>query len=127
MTFSTWRLLHRIGAGILGAFGVLHSSLTFIFYDEWTPDAVWFLGTGFALALLAAINWAHVGLEPCNLPTAKVVRWANVVFMLFGVAAVIAVPEPQAFVILAAIGLQTVAGLITLRHRDANDFPKLRK
>ena len=68
-------------------------------YSRWSPGAVWFLGTGLGLLLLGAINWTHVGMEPCERPTAPIIRWANVVFLLFGFGAVAAVDEPQAWVV----------------------------
>ena len=115
MSFGTWRVIHRTASAILGGFAVLHSILTAVLHDSWSPDAVWFLGTGLGLFLLAAANWSHVGIEPCNLPTARVVRWANYVFVAFGIGAVIAVPEPQAFVILGTLVVQAVAGTATLQ------------
>ena len=115
MTFEHWRLVHRTATAVVGVVGLVHSSLTMVFYDSWSPDAVWFLGTGFALLLLAVMNWSHVGLGPCDLPTAPVVRWSNVVFALFGVGAVIAVAEPQAFVVLIGLVFQAVAGFVTLK------------
>ena len=42
--------------------------------------------------------------------------WANLVFVLFAIGAVIAVPEPQAFVILASLAVQAVAGFVTLKR-----------
>lgn len=116
MTFAVWRKVHRVATGVLGGLAVVHSGLTSVFYDSWSPEAVWFLGTGLGLLFLAVGNWSHVGLEPCDLPTAPVIRWANVLFLLFAVGAVIAVPEPQAFVILAAIAVQAIAGFVTLRN-----------
>jgi hypothetical protein len=68
------------------------------------------------LLLLAVVNWAHVGVEPCDMPTAPVVRWANFAFAMFGVAALVAVPVPQAFVIALALVGQSLAGLRTLRR-----------
>ena len=115
MSFGTWRVVHRTASAILGGFAVVHSGLTVLLYDAWSPDAVWFLGTGLGLLLLAAANWSHVGLEPCDLPTAPVIRWANYVFAGFGIGAVIAVPEPQAFVILSTLVVQAVAGTATLQ------------
>jgi uncharacterized membrane protein YuzA (DUF378 family) len=115
MTFPIARRFHRSATAILAVIASIHCVVTFMVYDQWSPDAVWFLGTGLGLLLLAAVNWSHVGLEPCNLPTALVVRWANLVFALLGVAAVIAVPEPQAFVILATLLIQAAAGFVTLR------------
>ena len=114
MTFQTWRLIHRTSTAVLALFALLHCGLTFFLYDQWSPDALWFLGTGLGLLLLAVSNWAHVGLEPCRLPTAPVVKWGNMLFALFAIAAVIAVPEPQAYLILASIVVQAVAGTRTL-------------
>jgi hypothetical protein len=114
ITFRTWRIVHRAATSVLALFAILHSALTFVLYDQWAPDAVWFLGTGLGLLFLAVSNWAHVGLEPCRQPTAPVVRWANFVFVMLGIAAVIAVPEPQAYLVLAALVVQAVAGTRTL-------------
>ncbi|MEX2283978.1 MAG: hypothetical protein WEE89_15945 [Gemmatimonadota bacterium] len=118
MTFLVWRRVHRLATGTIALFAALHSVLTFLLYETWSPDSVWFLGTGLGLLLLAAMNWSHVGLEPCDLPTAPVIRWANVCFVLFGVGAVLAVAEPQAFLILAALVIQAAAGFVTLRPRN---------
>jgi hypothetical protein len=115
MTFARWRRIHRTASGLIAILGALHCVLTFALYASWSPDAVWFFGTGLSLVLLALMNWAHVGFEPCPLPTARAVRYANVVYALFGAAAVVAVPEPQAFVLAAAIAVQAVAGHFTLR------------
>ena len=114
IAFHTWRVIHRSATVILATLALLHSILTFVFYDQWGPDAVWFLGTGLGLLFLAVSNWAHVGLEPCRQPTAPVVRWGNFVFVLLAVGAVVAVPEPQAYLILAALVVQALAGTRTL-------------
>jgi hypothetical protein len=94
-SFMFWRRVHRIATGVVGVVALAHCALTFVLYETWSPDAVWFLGTGMALLLLAVMNWAHVGLGPCDLPTAPAVRWSNAVFAFFGVGAVVAVAEPQ--------------------------------
>lgn len=109
-----WRRFHLIASGLLAVIALTHSALTFVFYSGWTPDSVWFLGTGLGLLLLAALNWTHIGIEPCHLPTARLVRLANWVFVLFGVGAVMAVPQPQAFAVLAALLGQAVAARWTL-------------
>jgi hypothetical protein len=67
------------------------------------------------LLLLAAMNWAHVGLEPCRQPTAPVVLWANVGYLLLGVSALVAVPAPQTMLLVASLAAQAVAGRVTLR------------
>jgi len=93
---------------------IVHSILTFRLYSPWSADAVWFLGTGLGLLLLAVLNLTHIGIEPCRQPTAKLVRWSNWLFTVFGVSAVIAVPEPQAYVILAGLFAQAIAAMSTL-------------
>jgi hypothetical protein len=115
-TFQWARRLHRACAAILAALALVHCVLTFRLYSMWSPEAVWFLGAGLGLLLLAVVNWAHVGVEPCDMPTAPVVRWAKFAFATFGVAALVAVPVPQAFVIALALVGQSLAGLRTLRR-----------
>lgn len=76
--------MHRGAAAVLGVFSALHPVVTPWVYGEWSADAVWFVGTGLGLLLLAGMNVAHVGLAPCDLPTAPAVRVANWVFVAFG-------------------------------------------
>ena len=115
MTFWAWRRVHLAATYSLAMIAVVHSGLTFHFHSAWTPEAVWFLGTGLGLLLLAAINRGHIGLGPCDMPTAPIVRGANVLFAAFGVGAVIAVPEPQAYAVLACLVVQAIAAHFTLR------------
>ena len=52
--------------------------------------------------------------EPCRQPTTRLVRAANWVFLLFGIGATYAVPEPPAFVLLVGTSAQAVASRWTL-------------
>lgn len=113
--FAPWRNAHRAASFALGTLAILHSVLTAALFDSWSSDSVWFLGTGLGLLLLAGMNLAHVGLGPCTMPTAPAVRAANWVFVLFGLGALLAVPEPQAAVIVAALVVQAVSSHRTLR------------
>lgn len=112
--YARLRRAHLFASGAVGVIALAHSALTFVFYREWGPDAVWFLGTGLGLLLVAALNLSHIGVEPCHSPTAKLVWWANWLFVAFGVAATVAVPEPQALVMLGALGVQAVVAHWTL-------------
>lgn len=112
--FPMWRRIHLTATGILCLLATVHAVMTGWLHPAWSPDAVWFLGTGLGLLLIGALNWAHVGVEPCRQPTARFVRWANWVFVAFGIGAVIAVPAPQAFVILAALVTQAISAHWTL-------------
>jgi hypothetical protein len=109
------RRVHLAATYSLAVSAVVHAGLTFHLYAQWTPDAVWFLGTALGLLLLAGINRGHIGLSPCNMPTAPIVRGANVLFAVLGVGAVVAIPEPQAYAVLACLVVQAVAAHFTLR------------
>jgi hypothetical protein len=113
-SFVTWRWVHLLASGLLGLLALLHSALTFVLHSPWTADAVWFLGTGLGLLLLAVLNLTHIGIEPCRRPSARLVRWANWIFVVFGVSVVLAIPEPQAYAVLAGLVGQAVAGYWTL-------------
>lgn len=114
MTFTLARRIHRTATAVVAAMGVLQAVLTPVFYSGWTQNVLWYLGAGLGLILLAAMNWAHVGLEPCALPTAKAVKWANVGYALFGTAALLAVAEPHALLLVAALVVQAIVGFRTL-------------
>ena len=49
------RLFYRITAYSL-SLGVIHTALTPLFYDRFSPDALWFAGTGLALVFLGLLN-----------------------------------------------------------------------
>jgi uncharacterized membrane protein YuzA (DUF378 family) len=114
VSFNVWRRLHLGASGTIGLLGVVHMLLTTVSYSSWSADSLWFFATGLSLVLLGGMNWAHIGYGPCQQPTARAVRYANVVYALFGIAAVVAVPEPQAFILAACFLVQAVAGRATL-------------
>lgn len=109
-----WRRVHLGASGLLALLAVIHSVLTFVIYSGWSAEAVWFLGTGLGLLLLAVLNLTHIGVEPCRHFSARVVRFSNLVFALFGVAAVVAVPEPPGYAVFAGLVAQALAGQWTL-------------
>jgi hypothetical protein len=113
---APWRRIHRAASLVLAALAIMHSLLTSMLYDSWSPDALWFLGTGLGLALLAAMNLAQLAVHARTLLTARVLFAANWAFVVFGLGALIAVPEPQAAVIVAALVIQAVSSHRTLRR-----------
>jgi hypothetical protein len=114
MTFAAWRRVHRISSGVVGAIALVHCALRFVFYNHWSPNAVWFFGTGVGLFSIAIINFAHVGVEPSRQTTAPVVRWLDCAFVGLGLAALVAVPEPQAGLIVLGLIGQAAASFVTL-------------
>jgi hypothetical protein len=100
------RLLFWASATVCGLLGLIHTGVTFIAYRSLTPGAIWFAGTGVGMLLLAVLNlsaWRTSYSDPF-------VRYstiaANLAMSVLGLFAVKAVPEPQAFAVLASfIGL----------------------
>ena len=121
MSFPAWRRIHRISSGIVGVIALIHCAVTFVFYKEWSPDAVWFFGTGVGLVSIAVMNIAHVGLEPCRQATAVAIRWLDFIFVGLGLAALVAVPEPQAALIVLGLVGQAIASLVTLPGPHRSD------
>ena len=114
VSFSTWRRIHRFSSGTVGVIALVHCAVPFVLYKEWSPNAVWFFGTGVGMLTIAVMNIAHVGLEPCRQPTAPVIRWLDCVYVGLGLAAIVAVPEPQAMLIVIGLIGQAIASFVTL-------------
>lgn len=112
--YRSWRRVHLGSSALLAVLALAHATFSFVAYASWSADAVWFLGTGLGLLLLSTLNLSHIGVEPCPQPTTRLVRIANWVFLAFGVAAVVAVPMPQAFGVLAGLLGQAIAASRTL-------------
>ena len=118
--FTVWRRVHRASSSAVGVVALVHSLFTFM-WDSWSPNAVWFLGTGVGLLTIAVINLAHIGTEPCARPTARVILWLNWIYVVLGLVALIAVREPQAVFIVAALIGQGIASWFTLYRKLGAD------
>jgi hypothetical protein len=112
--YRAWRRIHLLASWSVTAIGLAHSVVTAFAFDAWTAGAVWFLGAGIGVLAVGTLNLAHIGLVPCRMPTAKFVRVVNSVYFIFGVAALVAVQEPQAIALVAALGIQAVASRVTM-------------
>ena len=96
--------LHRTATYLLVALGLVHAGLAPVFYDELTPNTVWFVGAGLALVFLGLLNAAATLADVGRVWA--MCRVANVVALAFGALAVVAVQESQAYlglVLLAAL------------------------
>jgi hypothetical protein len=116
--YPGWRRVHLLASWIVTGVGVAHLAVAALSYDAWTARALWFVGAGLGVLVVGAMNLAHIGLGPCRMPTVRLVRIINGTYAVFGVAALIAVPEPQAVVLAVALGAQVVAGRATLPGPD---------
>jgi hypothetical protein len=100
------RLVFWLSAGLCGLLGLIHTTVTFVAFRTLSAGAIWFAGTGLGMLLLALINvaaWRGSYRDP-------LVRYgsiaANTAMTILGLLAVRAVPEPQAYAVLASfVGL----------------------
>ncbi len=106
------RTLHRVCTYSLITLGVVHTSLTPLFYGRLSPGAMWFAGSGLAMIFVGFLNVAFdrsVGRD-------RVVRAlcyvANLLTLVFGVLIVVVDSEPQVLFGLVLITLMTVTALI---------------
>lgn len=114
IAYQPARRIHLAASGLIAAMAFIHIGLAIPIYREWSPDAAWFVGTGIGLLLLAALNLAHIGLEPCRQPTARFVRAVNWLYALFGLTTLLAVPEPQAVALAFLLVVQSLVASRTL-------------
>jgi hypothetical protein len=112
--YPTWRRAHLFASWTVAVVGLAHCVVTALVFRAWDESAVWFLGTGIGVLFVGTLNLAHIGLGPCRMPTTQFVRIANWTFVAFGAAAVVAVPQPQAVVLVATLAVQAVASRVTL-------------
>jgi hypothetical protein len=78
--------------------GVLHIAATFLIFDHLTQRALYFAGTGLAGIILAFFNFATFRQTSADRLSHSLVHVSNGLMALFAVFAVLAVPEPQAYV-----------------------------
>ena len=112
--YQTARTIHLVVSWIIAAIALVHVGLAVPIYREWSPDAVWFVGTGIGLLVLAALNLAHIGVEPCHMPTVRFVRAVNWLYAFFALVTLLAVPEPQAVALAFLLVVQAIVASRTL-------------
>ena len=104
--------IHQVSSALVILVALVHTGLTPFLYSGWSSNAVWFAGTGLALLLLGGANIAARKDHAAGASRAFC-RAANFGFLAF---AVVAVPEPPAFLLLASLAGQAFAGLSVLRR-----------
>jgi len=106
------RLAYKITAYSL-SLGVIHTALTPLFYDRFSPDALWFSGTGLALVFLGLLNliaeriWQAWAINVCIA--------ANFVGCVYGVLVAIALPEIQAYIGLVVFIAVVITSILARR------------
>ncbi|MBN2091898.1 hypothetical protein JW964_19940 [candidate division KSB1 bacterium] len=81
---------------LLVILGVIHTSLTPLFYKTFSVDALWFAGTGLSLVFLGLLNIA--ALKTSIKSVYQICIFANIICTIYFAIIVIVLPEPQAFI-----------------------------
>ncbi|MDM7955162.1 hypothetical protein [Blastomonas sp.] len=92
----TARRLNWTFLSVAGLLGAAHISLTPLAYASWTLDALWFLGSGFAIVIASAAN--AVGLTSPDPRNAWAMLAINLMMAGFFAAAWSVLPGPQVIV-----------------------------
>ncbi len=106
--------MHVVASAVVTLVGAFHLVMAPFTHRHWSPEVLWSLGTGLALLCLGAVNIALLRAGPSWDETARVIRWTNYAFALFGIAAVIVVPDPEEIAMVAALLVEAVASHWTL-------------
>lgn len=93
MTLGRLTLILAIAAALLG---LAHVSLTPLIYPGWTTNGLWFVGTGLAILVAAAVNIVGRGMGGSL--NASLITLVNLVMTGFFMAAWPVLPGPQVIV-----------------------------
>jgi hypothetical protein len=104
-------LFYRISAYLL-MIGVIHTALTPLFYARFSPDALWFAGTGLGLVYQSLLN--IVAERSRANWMLKICVAANLAGLIYGVLIVFALPEIQAFISLFIFLAVTIGSVYAL-------------
>lgn len=99
-------------ASAAGLLGLAHLALTALIYANWTPDALWFVGTGFAIVISAAANLATI--NSLDRAGRLIMATVNIMMTGFFAAAWSVLPGPQVIV-----GGLLFVGLVVCTWRTA--------
>jgi len=113
------RILFAASTTICALLGIAHLGFGVVTYRQLSPEAVWFAGTGVAQVLFAALNWATLAGPPLRPRVRRMVLALDVLMVAFGVVVVRAVPEPQAYVLLATFIGIGFSGVFTSQQRES--------
>lgn len=109
-------------AVVAGLLGLVHLALATLIYARWTPDSLWFVGTGLAIVIGAATNL--VAANAPNRASRSILVIINAIMAGFFAAAWLVLPGPQVIV-----GGLLFAGLAVsaLRTATSNTQPSVER
>jgi hypothetical protein len=106
------RAIDTVSTLVLLVMGVGHTALTPAFAPGWTPAALWFAGSGLAIALLGLLNAARLRAAAAVKPLAAMSALANLVALAWIAWAIVVLAVPQAYVVAVAVAGTTVSSIV---------------
>jgi hypothetical protein len=106
------KTVHKIGSWLLVALGVVHTSLTPMFYGRLSVGAMWFAGSGLAMIFVGFLNIALSRGAGSDGLVRILCHTANLMTSVFGVMIVVVNYEPQVIFGLVLIFLMTLTALL---------------
>jgi hypothetical protein len=104
--------IHKISSWLLVALGVVHTSLTPMFYGRLSPGAMWFAGAGLAMIFVGFLNIALARVAGKDRVIAMLCYVANLTTVVFGVLIVVVDNEPQVIFGLILITLMSITAFL---------------
>lgn len=92
---------YKIVSYTLILLGVLHSSLTPIFYKTFNADALWFFGTGLTFIFMGLYNLASIKVKILSISRISVIL--NFIGTVFTIAIAYILKEPQAYLAMVLV------------------------
>ena len=111
----TMTKFYRITAFFLAFLGLAHAGLTFVFYESFSVDALWFLGTGFFYFFGGLVNIVNTRTYVNSLKVFCLS--SNVILLGFSAAAAILLKEPQAYAAIVICLLVLISSFFFYKNR----------
>ena len=113
------RKLCTIAAYIFILGGVIHSSLSFVFFNEFSMRVMWFVSQGLMGIFLGFLNLVVLRVKQLDNYTFWVTNLANILALLFVAFYLQVDKDPQGYMLAGVLILMTV-GAWTSNHKSVN-------
>ena len=104
--------MHKISSWLLVALGIVHTSLTPMFYGRLSVGAMWFAGSGLAMIFVGFLNVALNRGAGRDRLVRTLCYVANIITAVFGAMIVVVDYEPQVIFGLVLIFLMTITAFM---------------
>lgn len=108
-------LTHKIISALIILLGILHCVFTAWNYDQFTLDAMWFLGTGIAIILAGFLNVTVIRTSGNDRVVNLLCLTTNLTFAILFTVALLLLSQPQ--VLVGIVLFAVAAGVVAVKSR----------